>query len=76
MNIPSIPFHSLRHTHAVLLLETRTDMKYIQERLGHGSMQVTADVYAYVSKNLKTVASVNSKSTCKIFMINLWVICG
>ncbi|WP_406795717.1 MULTISPECIES: hypothetical protein [Brevibacillus] len=51
-------------------------MKYIQERLGHSSMQVTADVYAHVSQNLKTVASVNSKSTCKIFMINLWVICG
>jgi integrase len=28
-------------------------MKYIQERLGHGSMNITADVYAHVSKKLK-----------------------
>ncbi len=52
-NIPSIPIHSLRHTHAVLLLETGTDMKYIQERLGHGSIQITSDVYAHISKKIE-----------------------
>ncbi|MEX3712876.1 tyrosine-type recombinase/integrase [Cytobacillus horneckiae] len=36
-NLPSLPIHSLRHTHAVLLLEAGADMKYVQERLGHGS---------------------------------------
>ncbi|WHX64504.1 hypothetical protein QNH33_08705 [Peribacillus frigoritolerans] len=25
-------------------------MKYIQERLGHGSMQITADVYSHIRK--------------------------
>ncbi|MBW5467406.1 tyrosine-type recombinase/integrase [Brevibacillus formosus] len=53
LNIPSIPIHSLRHTHAVLLLETGTDMKYIQERLGHGSIQITSDVYAHISKKIE-----------------------
>ncbi|UOQ85655.1 site-specific integrase [Gracilibacillus salinarum] len=50
--ISNLPIHSLRHTHAVLLLESGTDMKFIQERLGHGSYQVTADVYSHISKRL------------------------
>ncbi|ENH96681.1 hypothetical protein J416_09294 [Gracilibacillus halophilus YIM-C55.5] len=50
--IPNLPIHSLRHTHAVLLLEAGSDMKYIQERLGHGSYQITADVYSHISKRL------------------------
>lgn len=55
VNIPSMPIHSLRHTHAVLLMmETDADMKYIQERLGHGSMQITADVYAHISKKIES----------------------
>ncbi|WP_307894485.1 tyrosine-type recombinase/integrase [Bacillus swezeyi] len=43
---------ALRHTHAVLLLESGADMKYIQKRLGHKSMVVTADVYSHISKKL------------------------
>lgn len=50
--INTLPIHSLSHTHAVLLLEAGTDMKYIQERLGHGSYQITADVYSHISKKL------------------------
>lgn len=52
-DIPKLPIHSLRHTHAVLQLEAGADMKYIQERLGHGSMRITSDVYAHVSKKLE-----------------------
>lgn len=52
-NLPSLPIHSLRHTHAVLLLEAGADMKYIQECLGHGSIQITADVYAHISKKIE-----------------------
>lgn len=53
-NLPSLPIHSLRHTHAVLQLEAGADMKYLQERLGHGSMQITADVYSHISKKIET----------------------
>jgi integrase len=28
-------------------------MKYVQERLGHGSMQTTSDVYSHVSKKIE-----------------------
>lgn len=50
--LPSLPIHSTRHTHAVLQLEAGADMKYLQERLGHGSMQITADVYSHISKKI------------------------
>lgn len=52
--LSELPIHSLRHTHAVLLLESGASMKYIQERLGHGSMQITADVYAHISKKIES----------------------
>lgn len=52
--LPSLPIHSTRHTHTVLLMEAGADPKYIQERLGHGSMRVTTDVYSHISKRLDT----------------------
>jgi len=52
--LPKLPIHSLRHTHAVLLLEAGADMKYVQERLGHGSIQITSDVYAHISKKIES----------------------
>lgn len=51
--LPSLPTDSLRQTHAVLLLEAGADMKYVQERLGHGSIQITADVYSHISKKIE-----------------------
>lgn len=51
--ISPLPIHSLRHTHAVLQLEAGADMKYVQERLGHGSIQITSDVYSHVSKKIE-----------------------
>lgn len=51
-NLPALPIHSLRHTHVVLQLEAGASMKYLQERLGHGSMQITSDVYSHISKKL------------------------
>lgn len=52
--LPTVPIHALRHTHAVIMLESGADMKYIQTRLGHGSMQITADVYSHVSKKIES----------------------
>ncbi|MFB6800519.1 tyrosine-type recombinase/integrase [Peribacillus butanolivorans] len=48
--LPSLPIQSLRHTHAVPLLKAGADMKYIQERLGYGSLAIISDVNAYISK--------------------------
>lgn len=54
--LPELPIHSLRHTHAVLQLEAGVDMKTLQERLGHGSMSITSDVYSHVSKKMEVKA--------------------
>ncbi len=51
-NLPPLSIHSLRHTHAVLMLESGASMKYIQKRLGHGSISITSDVYTHVSKKI------------------------
>ncbi|AUO08524.1 site-specific integrase [Paenibacillus sp. lzh-N1] len=51
--LPPLPIHSLRHTHAVLQLEAGAEMKYVQERLGHGSIQITSDIYAHISKKIE-----------------------
>ncbi|EOP12131.1 hypothetical protein KQ3_02998 [Bacillus cereus B5-2] len=51
-NLPRLEIHSLRHTHAVLLLESGASMKYIQDRLGHKSIEITANVYSHISDKI------------------------
>ncbi len=43
-----IRFHDLCHTYASLLIQTTAPAKYIQEQLGHASIQVTMDVYGHL----------------------------
>lgn len=53
MGEDNLPIHALRHTHAVMMLEAGARMKNIQERLGHQSMEITADIYSHVSEKIK-----------------------
>lgn len=46
-------FHSLRHTHATMLLESGAEPKDIQARLGHNKISTTMDTYAHVTKKMK-----------------------
>lgn len=42
--------HGLRHTHAIMLLESGVDIKSVSNRLGHASINMTADVYLHITK--------------------------
>lgn len=46
-------FHSLRHTHATMLLEAGANIKEIQERLGHSKLATTMDTYSHVTQKMK-----------------------
>ena len=45
--------HTLRHTHASLLMEQGIDIDTISRRLGHANSRVTREIYLHVTKNLK-----------------------
>ncbi|MCC0656354.1 site-specific integrase [Clostridioides sp. ES-S-0123-01] len=46
-------FHSLRHTHATMLLENGANIKDIQHRLGHAKISTTMDTYSHVTNNMR-----------------------
>ena len=47
-------FHSLRHTHATMLLEAGEDLEIVSKRLGHSSIAITAKVYSHVLDRRKS----------------------
>lgn len=49
-------YHSLRHTHATMLIEAGISPKVVQERLGHTSIQTTFDNYIHNTTNMKKKA--------------------
>ncbi|MGX4201096.1 MULTISPECIES: tyrosine-type recombinase/integrase [unclassified Bacillus (in: firmicutes)] len=56
LDLPDIPLHNLRHSHASLLL-TKFHPKVVQERLGHKDIQVTLNTYSHLMPNMQKDAS-------------------
>lgn len=46
--MPEIHLHSLRHTHASLLINSNITAKAISDRLGHSTTKTTLDTYSHV----------------------------
>jgi integrase len=50
--LPAIRFHDLRHTCATILLVAGKHPKYVQELLGHASINITLDTYSHVIEGM------------------------
>lgn len=46
-------FHSLRHTHATMLMENGAKIKDIQARLGHSRSAITIDTYSHLTEKMQ-----------------------
>ncbi|EAC6121686.1 site-specific integrase [Listeria monocytogenes] len=52
-NVPTITVHSLRHTHASLLLFAGVSIASVANRLGHSSMTTTQETYLHIIQELE-----------------------
>lgn len=50
---PQARFHDLRHTYAVMALESGDDIKTVQENLGHHAASFTLDVYGHITERMR-----------------------
>ncbi len=55
--LEGITLHSLRHTHASILLQQGVSSKTVAERLGHSTVVVTLDTYSHVTPGVKEDAA-------------------
>lgn len=52
-NVPVLSPHALRHSHAVHLLQSGANIKYVSTRLGHSTISVTADIYMHITEKIE-----------------------
>lgn len=57
IDLPTIRFHDLRHTHATLLAGSNTPIKVVSERLGHAHPGFTMATYQHVMPGMGATAA-------------------
>lgn len=50
-------YHSLRHTHATMLIESGQPIKTVQKRLGHSRASITEDRYVHLTQKMAREAA-------------------
>lgn len=58
--------HIFRHTFCTRLCENETNLKVIQDIMGHADIQTTMDIYAEISENKKLEAFQNLEDKLRI----------
>jgi len=53
MGMSAERFHDLRHSYAVVAIESGDDIKTVQTNLGHATASFTLDVYGHVSQKMR-----------------------
>ena len=53
IGLHDVRFHDMRHTFAVLSLETGADMKTVSSTMGHATVAFTMDKYGHVSNKMR-----------------------
>ncbi|MCT1575654.1 tyrosine-type recombinase/integrase [Oceanobacillus kimchii] len=53
LSIRTVSIHSMRHTHASILLYQGVSVYYVSKRLGHGDLETTINTYSHVLKELE-----------------------
>lgn len=64
--LPPFSCHNLRHTFATRYCENETNLKVIQEILGHRDISTTMDVYAEATKDAKAQSFASREGKIKI----------
>ncbi|MBQ9000287.1 MAG: site-specific integrase [Eggerthellaceae bacterium] len=57
LGVQGATFHTLRHTHATIVLAQGADVKTTAERLGHARASTTTDIYAHAMPGRDAAAS-------------------
>lgn len=55
-DLTHLTIKGIRHTHATLLLESGTNAKVVQERLGHSDISTTLNIYSHVTQTMQSNA--------------------
>ncbi len=58
--------HSLRHTFASILIAAGHNPKYIQRQMGHGSIEITMDLYGHMMEGANRGAARQTESSYRI----------
>ena len=72
LGFKNFDYHSLRHTHATMLLSAGANIKAVQERLGHKKVDLKLDSYTHVTDKMRkeTLEILNKKSIFSILKLS------
>ena len=64
--LPHFSVHNLRHTFCTRLCENETNLKVIQEIMGHADITTTMDIYNEATREQKQLSFANLEGKIKI----------